>query len=113
MNERINPFGDLGDFVSTQVKQKLPIDSRAVIDEVAEENNFPSRQPARQSTVTTDQSSALRSQRRYTTGRNKQINIKATDQTIDRLHRIADKLGVPLGEVLARALQALDENKAQ
>lgn len=111
MNERVNPFGDLGDFVSAQVKQKPSIQERAAIDQVAAENNFPSRQPARQPTKTADQSSGLRGQRRYTTGRNKQINIKATDQTIDRLHQIADKLGVPLGEVLARALQALDQTK--
>lgn len=51
-----------------------------------------------------------RKQRRYTTGRNKQINIKATDETITRLYRLADERGVPLGELLEQALEALEKS---
>jgi hypothetical protein len=110
MSERVNPFGDLGDFAPAPVKQKPPVDERAVIEQVAAENNFPSRQPSRPP-ATPGPSPTVRGQRRYTTGRNKQINIKATDQTIDRLYRAADELGVPLGEVLARALEALEQGR--
>ena len=51
-----------------------------------------------------------RLQRRYTTGRNQQINVKATAETIARFYRIADEMNVPLGEVLSRALDALDKD---
>jgi hypothetical protein len=110
MNERVNPFGDLRDFAPAPVKQKPPVDERAVIEQVAAENNFPSRHPSKPPAAPYP-SSVLRTQRRYTTGRNMQINIKATAQTIDRLHRVADELGVPLGEVLARALEALEQGR--
>jgi len=42
------------------------------------------------------------------TGRNRQINIKATEETIDTLYRVADDLGLPLGAVLEQALAALE-----
>ena len=103
MSERVNPFGDLGDFAPIMDKQKLPIDEEKVIEQLVAENNFPSRQPARSQPPIPEPTHITRKQRRYITGRNKQINIKATDQTIYRLHRVADKLGLPLGEVLARA----------
>jgi len=46
-------------------------------------------------------------QRRYTTGRNVQVPIKATAETRALLEEMADELQVPFGEVLARALAAL------
>ena len=98
MIDRVNPFGDLDDFAPTPAVQK-PKPEKAVIDQVAADNGFPSRQPkaAPQS----------RPQRRYVTGRNQQINVKATSETIDEFYRIADDLNLPLGEVLKRALEAL------
>jgi hypothetical protein len=116
MNERANPFGDLGDFTPAQAKPKPDL---AVIDQVAEANGFPSRKPSTptvvQATVVSpsapvsaDQAPA-RKQRRYTTGRNKQVNIKATDETIQRLYRLADDRNVPLGELLEQALDALEK----
>jgi len=42
MIERANPFGDLNDFAPAPAKPKT---DRAVIDQVAAENGFPSRQP--------------------------------------------------------------------
>lgn len=50
-----------------------------------------------------------RKQRRYTTGRNQQFNIKATGETIARANRMADDRNVPLGVLLELALQALDD----
>jgi hypothetical protein len=115
MNERANPFGDLGDFPLAPAKPKP---DPAVIDQVAEAHGFPSRKPAAPPTVDPTPASLpvsaavdpapARKQRRYTTGRNKQVNIKATDETIQRLYRLADDRNVPLGELLEQALDALE-----
>lgn len=104
-SDRVNPFGDLNDFETAQPKWKSskPVE-KAVIDQVAAENGFPSRQAQK-----TEAAPAPRKQRRYTTGRNQQINIKATAETIERLNAMADRMNVPLGEVLARALDALEK----
>ena len=105
MSDRVNPFEDLNDFAPAQPKEKCskPVE-KAVIDQVAADNGFPSRQALKP-----EAQPAPRQQRRYTTGRNQQINVKATAETIDRFYRIADELNVPLGEVLARALEALEK----
>lgn len=56
--------------------------------------------------------SAPGTQRRYRhrTGRNQQINIKATSQVIERLYKLADAKQVPLGELLEQALYALEKS---
>lgn len=103
MSDRVNPFGDLNDFKPAEVKEKTPKPvEKAVIDQVAADNGFPSRQASK-----LESKPVPRQQRRYTTGRNQQINVKATAETIEQFYRIADELNVPLGEVLARALNAL------
>lgn len=97
---RVNPFEDLDDF-SPKSKSEIapPIENeKALIDRIAEDNNFPSRQPSRKETI------PIKQQRRYRTGRNQQLNIKATEQTITNFYRLADKENVPLGELLERAL---------
>lgn len=104
-SDRVNPFGDLNDFDPVQPKERRPKPvEKAVIDQVASENGFPSRQA-----VKPEVTPAPKKQRRYTTGRNQQINIKATAETIARLNAMADRMNVPLGEVLARALNALEK----
>ncbi len=55
--------------------------------------------------------SPARQPRRYTTGRNRQINIKPTEDTIGELYRMADDLNLPLGAVLEQALAALEEKR--
>ena len=110
MSERVNPFGDLGDFAPAPPKAKP--EHQDVVDEVAAQHGFPSRQPAKPGTAPAPavarEPPPRRQQRRYTTGRNKQINIKATDETIKRLYRLADARGVPLGVLLKQALDALE-----
>jgi antitoxin ParD1/3/4 len=59
----------------------------------------------------TEPPAPARSARRYKTGRNQQINIKATPQIIERLYKIADARRVPLGELLEQALDALENGK--
>lgn len=102
MSERVKPFGDLADF-SPSIKPKVSAADHETIDLVATESGFPSRQPVKDVPI-----DAVRGQRRYTTGRNKQVNVKATASTIENFYRIADDLRVPLGEVLSRALNALE-----
>lgn len=104
-SDRVNPFGDLNDFEPAQPMERRPKPvEKAVIDQVAAENGFPSRQAVKPKAI-----SAPKKQRRYTTGRNQQINIKATAETIDRLNAMADRMNAPLGEVLARAIDALEK----
>ena len=49
----------------------------------------------------------------YTTGRNQQINIKATAETIARFYRLADENHVPLGALLEQALAALEQSQTK
>jgi hypothetical protein len=46
---------------------------------------------------------------RRRTGRNIQLNIKATQATVDRLIAISDREGWVFGETLGHALEALDQ----
>lgn len=48
-----------------------------------------------------------REPRRYRTGRNTQLNIKARIEAIDAFYDIADKQGWVLGETFERAIDAL------
>ncbi|MGA1809520.1 hypothetical protein VHN57_20660 [Sphingobium sp. WW5] len=114
---RANPFGDLDDFGSDNVAKPVPA---AAIEKIAESSGFPSRKAAaplvsetRSETVETAAPSPARQPRRHVTGRNRQINIKATEETITELYRIADDMGLPLGAVLEQALAALDRQREQ
>lgn len=111
---RANPFGDLDDFVPQGAAKPVPA---AAIEEIAKGAGFPSRKahvdpgtPAKApALVSAAVLAPARAQRRRTTGRNRQINIKATEETIVELYRIADELDLPLGAVLERALEALKD----
>jgi hypothetical protein len=104
---RANPFGDLDDF--TPQSGGRPVVSDA-IEQLAQVSGFPSRkaQPVPEEPVKAPAHPAGRQQRRHVTGRNRQINIKATEATIATLYRIADNRGLPLGAVLELALSALE-----
>jgi hypothetical protein len=99
---RVNPFSDLSDAPAFEPKAKAakPIEP-GKIERLARDNNFPSRQ-----------SSAIpkveRPRRRYTTGRNQQLNFKATAITIERFYRLAETKRLPLCELLEEALDALE-----
>ena len=102
---RTNPFADLSDFEAKPATSPATPIEPAVIERVAEDHGFPSRQAARAGKPAP---LASKRGRRYTTGRNQQINIKATSASIQRLYKIADARHLPLGEVLELALDALD-----
>jgi len=112
--ERVNPFADLSDFETRPAQKPVSSVEAAQIDQLAEEHGFPSRQPAKTvSTAPAHVETAPRPRRRYTTGRNQQINIKATPETIARLYRLADEEHLPLGELLERALEALEREQGK
>ncbi len=104
-NHRANPFEDVGNLPAFEPKPKTPKPvAKEQIEKIAETDGFPSRQPARPAT--------RRMGRRYRTGRNQQINIKATSQVIEELYNMADERRVPLGELLEQALKALKKQTA-
>jgi hypothetical protein len=99
---RVDPFGgdlDLSDFKPAPPKR--PAVQKDAIREISEANNFPSRAPERAKPAKV----VLRRRR---TGRNVQFNIKATPETIARFTSLADKHGLVFGELLDRALDALE-----
>lgn len=105
--DRANPFANLGEFQPKQPPKSVP---KEEIARLAEETGFPSRQaqPVRPAAPTEP---PPKKGRRYVTGRNRQINIKATQETIERLYRFADEQHMPLGQVLEIALDALDRQR--
>src|SRR3954452_5777203 len=46
---------------------------------------------------------------RYRTGRNQQINTRASQQTIDRFEAMRERLGVSKAELMERSIAALEE----
>jgi hypothetical protein len=103
MNTRVNPFADLTEppVFTTKPKKESAVEEETIA-RIAEENNFPSRQAPK----------ALREPKRkrrvYTTGRNRQFNIKATNETVERFYKMADEIKVPLCQLLEQALDALE-----
>lgn len=102
--ERVNPFesidDDLGDFKPKSKPQDVP--SRAEIDALSEKSGFPSRQPAQPKEHRV---------RRYTTGRNRQLNLKVTADALERFYSLADDMGEPLGEVFDQAVKLLEASR--
>lgn len=128
--ERVNPFGDLGDFSAAPAKSKTG--HLDVAEEVAAANGFTSRQPAKPVTAAAPPATAapvepaaaapatpnkpskeaLPSRRRMT-GRSEQVNIKTTFAAKKRLMEISVERDMPLGEVLELALEALETSWAK
>jgi hypothetical protein len=108
MNTRVNPFATLSEppVFTTKSRTEKPVPT-ATIERIAEENNFPSRQ------ATKTPKEPRRKRRVYTTGRNRQFNIKATAETVERFYKMADERKVPLCELLEQALDALEEQGAR
>ena len=104
MTGRVNPFADLTTPLpsfTTKPKKEKPVEEEAIA-RIAAENNFPSRQAPKIS------QEPKRKRRVYTTGRNRQFNIKATTETVERFYKMADERKVPLCELLEEALDALE-----
>ena len=91
---RANPFSDLDDFASDGAAKPVPADA---IDAIAKNAGFPSRKAGKAGASETatwtaetrvpspspaPASGPARAPRRHMTVRNRQINIKATEETI-------------------------------
>ena len=104
--ERVNPFADP---TEAPVFKPKTTPHKAIekesIEQIARDQNFPSRQAQRGKTET------VRKSRRYTTGRNQQLNFKATSETVARFYRLADERKLPLCELFELALNALEDVK--
>ena len=103
MSTRVNPFANLSDppTFTTKPKREKPVEEETIAH-LAEQNNFPSRQ------ATKTPKEPKRKPRIHRTGRNQQFNAKATAETIKRIYKLADDMGVTLGELLERACDALE-----
>lgn len=106
---RANPFAEVTATLPTfQTKPKASQPAVAVdqVERIAQEHNFPSRQPVK------TKARPPRRIARHRTGRNQQFNIKATAETIERFYKLADKKRVALGELLEQGLDALERLEA-
>lgn len=108
---RANPFEDLGDDFAPKVSPAPKPVQKAEIDRLSADSGFHSRpaSPARTSVATAAPTAPI-ARRQRKTGRNQQINVKATAETIQQLYRLADERNVPLGELLSLALDALESS---
>jgi len=108
MNERVNPFAILKDApaFSTKPKPERSIEPE-VLAQVAEDNNFTSRQPPKPL-----KKAERRKPRTHRTGRNMQFNSKVTAETYARIYRLADERKITLGELLELATAALEREGA-
>ncbi len=106
--DRANPFATLDTFQSKPPRK--PVDKERIA-KLAEESGFPSRPAAPARKPETAAAPVRRKGRRYITGRNQQINIKATAETIARLYQVADRMNIPLGEALELALVSLERDQ--
>lgn len=102
MKARKNPLAGLLEASSFQTKPPRPEPvPHEAIERIAEKRNFPSREAPKVSRP-------ARQQRRYRTGRNQHLGIKATAETIERFYKAVDAQKVPSGELLRLALDALE-----
>lgn len=114
MAERASIFGDddldVADFTPAPARRAPKPTEKEAIREAAAKRGFQSREPAAEQGRGTPPAAAPRTQRRHTTGRNRQLNIKATEETIARFYAIADAQGWVLGEAFERAVDALEKD---
>lgn len=103
--ERVNSFADIdlaSEFAPT-AKPK-PVIPKEETDQLAEKAGFPSRQAPK---TTESQEKVKPRGKRYRTGRNQQLNIKVTSESIELFYKLADEINQPLGEVFDQAIKAL------
>ncbi|MFZ0256560.1 MAG: stability/partitioning determinant [Gammaproteobacteria bacterium] len=94
---------DLSGFEPKKGRGTVPGAPPEKVRAVAEANKFTSRSPG-------PPKRGAPARRIHRTGRNIQLNIKASQATVDLFYRIADDQGWVLGETLERALEVLDKS---
>lgn len=91
-----------------------PRPPKELLDEVAAQHGFDSRQPARQlkvaTTATTPTVQATKKPRRQRVVRTEQLNLRVTELTLSRFYALADKFQIPMGELLDRLLNEYERS---
>lgn len=113
MTERASVFDNSADFDVSGFtprspkapEKKIPAEAVRAISEAA---NFPSRE-AVPPPAPVPKLEVKRELRRYRTGRNVQLNIKVSPETLETFYNIADREGWVLGEALEHAVKALQD----
>jgi len=108
---------DLSEF-TPRPKAAKPRADKEVLREVAEKKGFVSREPASVKEAAPKAPKAVTPppapapepipQRRYRTGRNRQLNLKVTDDVLRRFYALADSQDLILGEAFEQAVLALE-----
>jgi hypothetical protein len=86
MSDRANPFAHINEdplVFTTKPRAEKRVEEKAIA-QLAEQNNFPSRQA-----TTRPARAERRKPRIHRTGRNQQFNAKATAETISRVYKQA------------------------
>jgi hypothetical protein len=113
---------DVGEFKPAASPRARDLETVAAVRQTAESKGFVSREatPISASPVAQIQPSPPAGPvpqearlRRRRTGRDRQLNIKTTDECADQLYAIADGNGWGLGETLERAIALLKAQLAQ
>ncbi|CAL4869962.1 hypothetical protein MMA231_04254 (plasmid) [Asticcacaulis sp. MM231] len=95
---------DLSSFTPRGVTTERP--DKDALRTVAEARGFSSREPL--AAPAPEPLAEPQLQRRYRTGRNRQLNLKVTDDALRRFYALADAQGLVLGEVFEQAVIALE-----
>lgn len=114
MAERASMFDaadfDVSDFETAKPAAR-PKPDKVAIKADAEKRGFKSREPANTPEPTAAAAAAAPArQRRHVTGRNKQLNLKVTDDSLQRFYALADAKGWVLGEAFEHAIAALERD---
>jgi len=118
MSERASIFENSPDFdlsgFAPKKQKRAGETAPNAISAVSEASGFRSREPSPSVTEPAEQKDdpLKRTPRRYRTGRNVQLNIKVSAETIESFYAVADKEGWVLGETLERAVAALKNELA-
>jgi hypothetical protein len=113
--ERAGIF-DIEDELDVSGFTPKPVTERAAKPEqvraVSEVANFQSREarPPAPKVIEATTEPLRREPRRYRTGRNTQLNIKARAEVIETFYALADREGWVLGEAFEHAVEALERN---
>jgi hypothetical protein len=112
MAERVSIFeedeGDL-DLSGFSPSARVRGGDRAVLREAAASKGFTQREvPAAASEPVPIPIESLAPVRRYRTGRNRQLNLKVTEEVAQRFYALADHHELILGDAFARAVMALE-----
>ena len=95
---------DLSSFQPRSIGNDRP--DKDALRTAAEAKGFSSREPS--PAPVPEPALEPQLQRRYRTGRNRQLNLKVTDDALRRFYALADAQGLVLGEVFEQAVIALE-----